>query len=179
MIGKARKSRPMGTTNAVSVLMTIAGAIAGPGYYFYCDSFSGKNVGTFHTSDRPGLDLDPQMNPVSISVTMSKSGLGGANYMASLHLEGRRIAARSASMSSDATISSFTLDQINVQQPGTYHFKIERTRRPGVKLLGIKYNVRRNTKVANLKIVWTGVVVLVLGLLLNASCGRYRAEYEP
>jgi hypothetical protein len=168
----------MWTADAVSILMTIAGAIAGPGYYFYCDSFSGKNVGTYHTNERPGLDLDPQMNPVSIGVTMGSSGHGGENFIASLDLGTRRVAARSASMSSDATVLSFTLDQINIQQPGTYHFTIERALWPGVKLLGIKYNVRRNTKVANLIIVWTGAVVLLLGLLLNASEGRRREERE-
>ena len=172
-----RKRRQMGITNAVSVLMVIVGVIAGPIYYFYCDSFSGKKVGTFYTGDQPGLDLDPQMNPVSIGVTLYPSGLMDQYYVASLHLDNRRIAATSTHVSSDATASSFTLAQINVPRAGTYHFKIEPSR-PGLKLLGVKYNVRRNTKVANLMIVLTGVVVFFLGCILNATEARYREEME-
>jgi len=93
------------------------------------------------------------MNPVSIDLSMRNPVSAGTRfYVASLHLDGRQVVARSFSASTGSNVSA-TLNGINIQRPGVYHFRIENTNRRGVSMPGIKYKVRRNSKVADMRIV--------------------------
>lgn len=64
----------------ITGLMFTGGLIAGPGYYFYCVGFSGKNAGEYsiqwqgNSFSPVTVPLDPDMNPIAMEISAYVSG---------------------------------------------------------------------------------------------------------
>jgi hypothetical protein len=152
----------------VSLVLTLAGAILGPGYYLYCEFYSGKAVGTFHTGDRSTFELDPQMNQVAIIVSMAHSTNSSEYYLASLHSGGQRVTAGTFHASADATSVSMTL-RTNVERRGEYQLQVARSTWPDRPIPSVEFKVRRNSRAPDLRLAGAGLVILVIGLLIGAK----------
>ena len=180
----------------IAVLLAVAGIIAGPGYFFYTHSFSGKAVGTFEISGRvarlalPGgmglsfgragafrpvsLDLDPKMNPLSFTLrgTMERR-VDAATYRARLFLGSRPVLDKGVWLTrkekdSDREAVVADVGNLTVESAGQYQFVLEDSSQAGSeKVTGLNIEVRRNVKAPNMRIVWTGVALLVLGCMIG------------
>lgn len=123
---------------AFSAVLALIGAVLGPGYYSYCEFFSGRSVGTFHTAERLSFDLEPSMNPIAITVNVRHSATTSEFYWATLDSGNQRVAATSFHASADATVASATLDNIRVEQPGSFQLRVGRARDQQNQMLGIE-----------------------------------------
>jgi hypothetical protein len=156
---------------ALSMVLAIVGAALGPGYYVYCEFFSGRVVGVHRTGENSTFPLDPQMNPITITFNVTHGAASAEFYWATLDSGKRRIAATSFHASSDTTVASASLVDIRVEHAGEYMLRIGRSRNPQQALPGIEFKVRRNTRAADLKIAGVGVLLLVIGLVLSPKVG--------
>ena len=159
------------TRLAFSIVLAIVGALLGPGYYLYCEYFSGRTVGVYRTGEQSTFRLEPQMNPITITFGVPHGAASSEYYWATLDSGGRRVAATSFHASSDAAVASASLVDIRVEHPGDYILRIGRSRSPQQALHGIEFKVRRNTRTADLRVAGIGVVLLVLGLVLSPRVG--------
>lgn len=154
---------------AASIVLTVIGALLGPGYYFYCEFFSGRAVGTFHTGERLTLELEPRMNPVAIGISMGPAG-SDTNYWMALDEGGQRVAATSFHASSGSNTSAML--HATVTRAGAYQFRIEESAWRGRAVLGVPVKVRRNVRIVDPRIAVTGLLLFVIGLLMNAKYGH-------
>lgn len=111
----------------LATLLILLGVALGPGYYLYCEHFSGERVGSFPVAERgsawtlPGgvilrfsgnaafkpftVVLDPQMTPVGFVVKAQFAAAAAARspvsnrYHATLYLEGSPVLEKSFSLS--------------------------------------------------------------------------------
>lgn len=182
----------------IAGLLAVAGIIAGPGYFFYVHSYSGERVGTFEISGRvsrlalPGgfgvsvgrggafkpfsVDLDPKMNPLSFSLSGKMApNVDNATFRARLFAGNRTVLDKGVWLSrhdknrANADPVSSDLGRVNVESPGQYHFVLEEpTLSSRENVTGISVEVRRNVRDPNMRIVWTGVALLVIGCMIGS-----------
>jgi hypothetical protein len=174
----------------ITGLMFLGGLAAGPAYYIYCVGFSGKEA---HSASivqagngyRPVvLNLDPAMNPVRLEVRgeayRRSSGSASVAYRARL-LDGRTpLLEKTFSFDfkhddkNDHKTQSHALGIITIPNEGQYTLVVSggETRNSDVRISNLEAAVWRNAKMANMKIVWWGIGVMVTGLILAGLTGE-------
>jgi hypothetical protein len=184
----------------------IVGAISGPGYFLYCNFYSGSQVGKYEMSkpvrswSPPGGEtitfddgayapfsvmLDPQMNPVAFIWNGDVSS--GRNvrlpYRARLFLRDRLVMDKSISVSADRDETSIgeLIGVVRIQSAGQHHFVLERrSPRIGNRVSSLTIEIRRNVVILRRPIASAGFALLIFfGLLYFWLKNRERkAIYE-
>ena len=172
-------------------LMFVVGIVAGPVYYFYCESFSGRAAGEYQINKRDNaypplsLTLDPEMNPIILWVSGSGDGHEGDSptWLRLSLLDGKaRLLTESIGFSLDKDSRGVhltqSLGQISVPRAAQYAFVVETSHSLGrsVAVSDLRLTVKRNARVPNMRIVWSGVGLLVVGLLLGFMSGSRPEE---
>ena len=150
---------------AFAIVCGMIGLLLAPGYYLYCDLWSGKTIGTFRTGEQ--FELDPQMNPVAITITVSHSRGDSEYYSAALYSGARTIATTSFSTSKDAGTTSSTL-RTDISQRGPHQVLVAGSRSQN-RALALDFKVRRNARVVDWRVVAAGIVMMVIASFFAAK----------
>lgn len=122
------------------------------------------------------LALDPAMNTVGLVLVFEVVGdvrvepVRGDAYQALLLANGHPLLQKQVSISRGSHQGpdqrwSELVATIDVPHPGTYTFVLEEAKPPELPLAGITLQVRRNVVRARMEVVWSGVALLVAGIL--------------
>lgn len=170
----------------ITGLMFTGGLIAGPGYYFYCVGFSGKNAGEY-SIQRQGnsfspvtVPLDPGMNPIAMEISAYVSGSQSdraASIGMALDDGPTRLVAGSASFSIGKDGAggrhSVVLERFSVPRADSYTVRFSGSAPAtfSVRLSDTRLQVRRNVKLPDMKTVWWGVGILVASIVIGMFTG--------
>lgn len=170
---------------ALSWLLILAGLAAGPGYYLYARYFTGAVVAehllAVLADDRvarhsPAVRLAPDMSPVRFVLRISAEhgpsyeGAPRNRYRAVIQRDGTTVAESAFELVSTTLESSFqehaqVLATLAVAQAGDYRLALEDTTEPQMRVTALRLEVRRNVHEPDRRVVWGGVVLLVLAVV--------------
>ncbi len=122
------------------------------------------------------LELDPAMNTVGLALVFEVVGdvrvepVRGNAYQALLLAAGAPLVEKQVAISRGANpgpdqLWSELVATIDVPSAGTYTFVLAETKPPELPLTGISLQVRRNVVRARMEVVWSGVALLVAGVV--------------
>ena len=122
------------------------------------------------------LELDPAMNTVGLALVFEVVGdvrvepVRGNAYQALLLAEGTPLVEKQVAISRGANpgpdqLWSELVATVDVPSAGTYTFVLAETKPPELPLTGISLQVRRNVVRARMEVVWSGVALLVAGVV--------------
>lgn len=127
------------------------------------------------------VDLDPKMSLVgfnwsgqvsrSFGPTMGNTSLSNT-YRATLYLGDRRVMQETFSVSMDKEEKDsggthyLSVASIPITTAGNYHFVLEESGTPQLTVAGIQVEVRRNVLELSMKIVLSGVALMVVGIIV-------------
>lgn len=180
------RDKPLSLGSLISGLMFVIGLVTGPGYYFYCTWYSGKNAGEYAIQpERNGfapvaLRLDPDMNPIAVAISAHVSG-SASDQLAWIGMaldDGpTRLISGTANFSADKDGTSVrhtvVFGQFSVPRADRYTVHLNGTMGEtfGVRLTEARLQVRRNVREPHMKVVWWGVGILVASFLVNMLSG--------
>jgi hypothetical protein len=192
--------RTPGVGTWIAAVLFFGGLAAGPGYYLYCTSFTGELVSELAVrpqdrGQRTGtLELDPAMNPLRIQIDATTSGWKDewpAKVDVALY-DGRTPVLQSQAeflmhderdkkgfiAMTPSTRQSVSLQTFKVPRPATYTLRFGVTEASGkaVRVSQPAARIYRNTRVPNMKLVWSGVAVAVIAALLGWMVTPARVE---
>jgi hypothetical protein len=122
------------------------------------------------------LELDPAMNTVGLALVFEVVGdvrvepVRGNAYQALLLAAGAPLVEKQVAISRGANpgpdqLWSELVATVDVPSAGTYTFVLAETKPPELPLTGISLQVRRNVVRARMEVVWSGVALLVAGVV--------------
>lgn len=183
--------RTPGAGTLIAAALFFAGLAVGPGYYLYCTSFTGELVSELELrpqdrGQRTGtFELDPAMNPLRIQIDATTSGwkddwpakVSVALYdgktavmqsQAELFMHDERDRKGVITMT-PSTRQSVGLETFKVPRPASYALRFGVTESGGkaVRVSRSAAKIYRNTRVPNMKLVWSGVAVAAIAALLG------------
>lgn len=193
----------------LATLLILLGVALGPGYYLYCEYFSGERVGAFPVAERgsawtlPGgvilryssdaafkpftVALDPQMTPVGFVVKAQFAAAAAVRsqvsnrYHATLYLDGAPVFEKSFSLAHSGgrnpehVSHSVALGTLEVGRTGQYTFVLEERGRQEIAVNTLEVEVRRNVRAPVMALVWSGVALLLLGIVAAIAARRQSA----
>lgn len=127
------------------------------------------------------VDLEPQMNPVRLNwhalvnddAFVIKT-IKENRYIASLYLDQQRLLRESIHISRRDKVGAKgegekdewqSIGTLNVPRAGQYHFVLEESTKPALRVSGFEIEVRRNVILPDMKIVWSGTALLVVAFI--------------
>jgi hypothetical protein len=122
------------------------------------------------------LELDPAMNTVGLALVFEVVGdvrvepVRANAYQALLLGQGAPLVEKQVAISRGANpgpdqLWSELVATVDVPSAGTYTFVLAETKPPELPLTGISLQVRRNVVRARMEVVWSGVALLVAGVV--------------
>ncbi|MEW5788847.1 MAG: hypothetical protein AB1899_13440 [Pseudomonadota bacterium] len=168
----------------LSLLLLIAGLIAGPAYWVYAKFYTGSQAALLKL-DRAGTGwrsadfrLSPDMAPVglilhatgSFSPNMHESQPPKDGYAVTLFRDGQAAKPLNISLGVKNVADSNPAFKehllfFQVVQAGTYHVEISPAAEPDIKLDRMELEVRQHLHEPDSTIVTAGMVVMILGIL--------------
>lgn len=168
----------------VSLLLLIAGLIAGPAYWVYAKFYTGSQAALI-TLEKQGngwrssdFKLSPEMAPAglilhangSFSPNMHESQPPKDGYAVTLYRDGTAakplnisLGVKSVSNSNPAFKEHLLFFQ--VVQAGVYHVEITPAAEPDIKLDRVQLEVRQHLHEPDSNVVTGGMLVMILGIL--------------
>jgi hypothetical protein len=172
-----------------ALLLIVLGMLIGPGYYAFCEHFSGRPGQNYALTERGNrwalpdgsilrlrgglaykplpLELTPEQNGYRLrfifNVTQGDSPGATNEYQVSLLQGDVGIAERSLKVKGRGNVS-VALDPLQIFYPGSYLLVLEEVGMPPLVVSGVSLLIDTGVEKPRMWIAWSGLVLLVFGI---------------
>ena len=183
------------------LLLIVLGMLIGPGYYAFCQHLSGRAGQNFALTERGDrwalpdgsilrlrggqaykplpLELTPEHNAYrlrfSFNVTQAQATDAANEYQVSLLQADTGIAERSLKVKGRGKVD-VALEPLHIFYPGNYVLVLEEVGTPALAVSGVSLQIDTGVEKPKMWIAWSGLVLLVFGILFLLRDAIVRAR---
>jgi hypothetical protein len=187
-----------------ALLLIVLGLLIGPGYYAFCEHFSGRPGQNYALTERGNrwplpdgsilrlrggqaykplpLELTPESNGYrlrfSFNITQAAAADATNNYQVSLLQGDTGVAERSIQVRGRGNVA-VALDPLQIFYPGGYTLVLEEVGTPPLTVSGVGLQIDTGVERPRMWIAWSGLVLLVfgVGILVRDAIVQSRKRY--
>ncbi len=171
-----------------ALLLLLLGLLIGPGYYAFCEHFSGRPGQNYALTERGNrwplpdgsilrtrggmaykpvpLELSPESNGYRLRFTFNVTQEGASNakndYQVTLLQGDIGVVERSIQVSGHGNVG-VTLAPLQILYPGGYTLVLEEVGAPPLAVSGVSLQIETGVEKPKMWIAWSGLVLLVFG----------------
>jgi hypothetical protein len=176
--------------NPRALLMIVLGLLFGPGYYAFCEHWSGQPGENYALTERGNrwslpdgsilrlrgglaykplpLELTPERNDYrlrfSFNVTQPDASIATNEYQMSLLQDDVTVAERTLQVRGRGTVQ-VVLDPLRINYPGSYLLVLEEVGTPSpLAVSGVSLQIDTGVEQPKMWVAWSGLVLLVFGI---------------
>jgi hypothetical protein len=187
-----------------ALLLIVLGLLIGPGYYAFCEHFSGRPGQNYALTERGNrwplpdgsilrlrggqaykplpLELTPESNGYrlrfSFNITQAAAADATNNYQVSLLQGDTGVTERSIQVRGHGNVA-VALDPLQIFYPGGYTLVLEEVGTPPLTVSGVGLQIDTGVERPRMWIAWSGLVLLVfgVGILVRDAIVQSRKRY--
>ena len=175
--------------NPRAFILIVLGLLFGPGYYAFCEHWSGRPGEHYALTERGNrwplpdgsilrlrgglaykplpLELAPEQNDYrlrfSFNVTQSGAGTATNEYQLSLMQDDVTVAERTLKITGRGTVQA-GVDPLRINYPGSYLLVLEEVGAPPLEVSGVSLQIDTGVEQPKMWVAWSGLVLLVFGI---------------
>ena len=190
--------------NPRALMLIVLGLLFGPGYYAFCEHWSGRPGEHYALTERGNrwplpdgsilrlrgglayrplsLELAPEQNDYrlrfSFNVTQSGAGTATNEYQLSLMQDDVTVAERTLKVTGRGTVQA-GVDPLRINYPGSYLLVLEEVGAPRLEVSGVSLQIDTGVEQPKMWVAWSGLVLLVfgVGLVLRDAFAQVRRRH--
>src|SRR5579864_1563737 len=187
-----------------ALMLIVLGLLFGPGYYAFCEHWSGRPGEHYALTERGNrwplpdgsilrlrgglayrplsLELAPEQNDYrlrfSFNVTQSGAGTATNEYQLSLMQDDVTVAERTLKVTGRGTVQA-GVDPLRINYPGSYLLVLEEVGAPRLEVSGVSLQIDTGVEQPKMWVAWSGLVLLVfgVGLVLRDAFAQVRRRH--
>ena len=175
--------------NPRALMLIVLGLLFGPGYYAFCEHWSGRPGEHYALTERGNrwplpdgsilrlrgglaykplpLELTPEQNDYrlrfSFNVTQSGAGTATNEYQLSLMQDDVTVAERTLKVTGRGTVQA-GVEPLRINYPGNYLLVLEEVGAPPLEVSGVSLQIDTGVEQPKMWVAWSGLVLLVFGI---------------
>lgn len=177
--------------NPRALLLIVLGSLFGPGYYAFCEYWSGRPAQNYAMTERADrwalpdgsilrlrgglaykpipLQLAPEGNDYrlrfSFDITQADAGAATNEYQMSLLQDEVTVASRTFKVSGQGTVR-VALDPLRINYPGSYLLVLEEVGTPPLSVSAVRLQLDTGAEQPRMWLAWSGLVLLAAGVAM-------------
>jgi len=175
--------------NPRALLMIVLGLLFGPGYYAFCEHWSGRPGENYALTERGNrwslpdgsilrlrgglaykplpLELTPERDDYrlrfSFNVTQPDASIATNEYQMSLLQDDVTVVERTLPVKGHGAVQ-VVLDPLRINYPGSYLLVLEEVGTPPLAVSGVSLQIDTGVEQPKMWVAWSGLVLLVFGI---------------
>jgi hypothetical protein len=190
--------------NPQALLLIVLGLLFGPGYYAFCEHWSGRPGANYALTERGNrwplpdgsilrlrgglaykplpLQLTPEQNDYrlrfSFNVAASDAVTATNEYQVSLMQDDVTVAERTLKVTGQGNVR-VGVDPLRINYPGSYLLVLEEVGTPPLAVSGVSLQIDTGVEPPKMWLAWSGLVLLVfgVGMVLRDAFAQVRRRH--